>query len=501
MARLRHVFVVLALLLPLPAAAMTIERVTSPGGIEAWLVRDRNIPVVALEYTFRGGAALESSGREGTASLLAAMLIEGAGDYESQRFQAELEDRVISLGFDAGLDTFGGSLKTLTENLDFATDMLRLALTAPRFDAVDLERIKARTVIGLRRAAEEPSTIAGRIWMSTAFAGHPYGRPVRGTPETVAGLDAEALRSYLQQNLTRDRLVVGVAGDIAPEALGRLLDRVFGGLPARSEPATVPETEPRNLGRTLVARRPVPQSVVTLGHQGVKRDDPDYYAATIVNYILGGGGFNSRLMTEVREKRGLAYSVYSYIGSYDHAGLMMGGTATENARVGQSLEVIRREWQRMHDEGPTENELANAKTFLTGSFPLRLDASNRIARLLVTIQYDNLGFDYLDRRSALIEGVTLAEARRVARRMLTADRLLTVVVGEPADLTGAEEVPADAAPGGAARPARPAPPAAGCRRRSSTASRRARSSSARPRRSRSWSRTPLTRGQRASTSP
>ena len=187
----------------------------------------------------------------------------------------------------------------------------------------------------------------------------------------------------------------------------------------------------------------------------------DYYAATLVNYILGGGGFNSRLTTEVREKRGLAYSVYSYIGAYDHTGLMMGGTATENARVGQSLEVIRREWQRMHDEGPSESELANAKTYLTGSFPLRLDASNRIARLLVTIQYDNLGFDYLDRRAALIEGVTLADARRVARRLLAADRLLTVVVGEPVGLTGVEEVPADAVIGGTARPARPASPAGG----------------------------------------
>ncbi len=461
MIRLLRLVAIVVLLLPLPAAAMTIERVTSPGGIEAWLVRDRSIPVVALEYTFRGGAALEAAGKEGTASLLAAMLIEGAGEYESQRFQSALEDRVVSLGFDAGLDTFSGSLKTLTENLDFSADMLRLALTVPRFDTVDLDRVKARTAIGLRRAAEEPSTIAGRIWMSTAFAGHPYGRPVRGTPETVTALDAEALRFYLRQNLTRDRLVIGAAGDITPEALGRLLDHVFGGLPARGEPASITEASPQNLGRTLVARRPVPQSVVTLGHEGVKRDDPDYYAATVVNYIFGGGGFNSRLMTEVREKRGLAYSAYSYIGSYDRAGLMMGGTATENARVGQSLEVIRREWQRMHDEGPNESELANAKTYLTGSFPLRLDASNRIARLMVTIQYDNLGFDYLDRRASLIEGVTLADARRVARRLFAAERLLTVVVGEPAGLSGAEEVSSDSAFGGAARPTPPTPPAGG----------------------------------------
>ena len=460
---LLRLFLLFVLLSPLPAAAMKIDRVISPGGIEAWLVQDRSIPVVALEVTFRGsGSAVEPVGREGTASLLAAMLIEGAGEFDSQRFQSALEDRVVSLGFDAGLDSFGVSLKTLTENLDFSADMLRLALTVPRFDTVDLERIKARTVIGLRRAAEEPSTIAGRLWMSTAFPDHPYGRPTRGTPETVSALDAGVLRGFLRENLARDRLIVGAAGDITPEALGRLVDRVFGELPARGSAVEVAEVTPKNLGRTLAVRRNVPQSVVTLGHHGVKRDDPDYYAATIVNYILGGGSFNSRLMTEVREKRGLAYSVYSYIGSYDRAGLMMGGTATENARVAQSLEVIRQEWRKMHDEGPSEGELANAKTFLTGSFPLRLDASNRIARLLVSIQYDDLGIDYLDRRSALIEGVTLADARRVARRLLAPDQLLTVVVGEPAGLAGAEEVPADSVPGAApTRPARPTPPAGG----------------------------------------
>lgn len=449
-----RLLLVLLALAPLPAASMTIDRVTSPGGIEAWLVRDSKIPVVALEFTFRGGAASEPGGQEGLASLLASMLIEGAGDLDSRSFQSALEDRVISLGFEAGLDTFGGSLKTLTENLDTAADMLRLSLTVPRFEASDLERVKARIIIGLRRAAEEPNTIAGRTWMETAFPGHPYGRPTRGTPDSVSSLTAEPLRGFLRQTLTRDNLIIGAAGDITPEALGRLLDHVFGGLPARGERAAVPEIKPQNLRRTLIVRKAVPQSVMTFGHDGVKRDDPDFYTATILNYILGGGGFNSRLTTEVREKRGLAYSVYSYLGSYDYVGLTMGGTATENVRVAQSLEVIRREWQRFGDEGPTSEELANAKTYLTGSFPLRLDASNRIARLLVSIQYDKLGIDYIDRRSALIEGVTMEDARRVAKRLFRADDLLTVVVGEPAGLEGTE-VPASA-PTGSGSPPPPA---------------------------------------------
>jgi zinc protease len=434
---IRVLLLIVQCLAPAVASAMTIERVVSPGGIEAWLVRDRTIPVLALEFTFRGGSALEPAGKGGTAGLLTSMLLEGAGDLTSQQFQGLLEDKAISMGFDAGVDSMNGSLKTLTENLDQAVDLLRLAMTRPRFDEVDFNRIKTRTEIGLRRSLEEPRTIAGQTWMETAFPGHAYGRPSRGTPASVATVTPDDLRAFLKARFARDNLIVGASGDVEPAALGRLLDRIFGELPAKAAAIDVADTKPAGGGRTIVIKKSVPQSVVMFGEIGVKRDDPDFYAATIVNYIMGGGGFNSRLTTEVREKRGLAYSVYSYLAPYDRTGLLMGGTATENARVGQSIEVIMREWKRMHDEGPTEEELRDAKTYLTGSFPLQLDSTGRIARLMVSIQYDNLGIDYIDKRAALIGGVTLADAQRVSRRLFAADQLLTVVVGEPAGLASA----------------------------------------------------------------
>ena len=440
-----------------PAPAMTIDRVTSPGGIEAWLVQDHSIPVVTIEFTFRGGAALDPAGKEGTASLLAGMLTEGAGDLDSQAFQGRLEDLSIGLGFGAEIDSFTGSLRTLTENLDTAAGLLQLALSRPRLEDRDLARIKTRIETALRRAAEEPRTIASQTWMATAFPDHPYGRRVQGTPETVAGLNADDLRAFLRAHLARDNLVVGASGDIAPAGLAALLDRVFGALPARAEPAAVPEAAPRNLGQTIVVERPVPQSVVTFGQAGIKRADPDFYAATLVNYILGGGGFNSRLTDEIREKRGLAYSVFSYLAPRDHAGLWMGGTATQNARVQESVALLREEWRRMRDQGPTAEELANAKTYLTGSFPLQLDSTGRIARLLVSIQYDHLGIDYVDRRVALINGVTLEHAKRVAQRLLDPDRLLIVVVGEPAGMGAAQE----AAPSGPPAADKPPPAATG----------------------------------------
>jgi zinc protease len=441
MLRLRFSFLlalIIALSLPAAAPAMTIDRVVTPGGIEAWLVRDRSIPVLSVEFSFRNaGGAFNPSGRDGTAALLASMLIEGAGDYDSSRFQATLEDRSISLGFDSGLDSFGGNLKTLNENLDTAVELLRLALTAPRFEADDLQRVKTRAITALRRASEEPRTIASQTWMATAFPDHPYGLRVRGTPESVEALTADDLRAFLRTRLAHDNLVVGVSGDIEKEALGPLLDRMFGGLPARAAPASVPEITPVGGGRTIVIRRQVPQSVVTFGHGGIKRDDPDYYAATVVSYIFGGGSFSSRLTNEVREKRGLAYSVYASLAPYDRTGLILGGTATENARVAQSIEVISQEWRRIRDDGPTEVELADAKTYLTGSFALSLDSSGRIARLLVSMQYDRLGIDYVDKRSGFINSVTLADARRVARRLYDPDKLLTVVVGEPDGIAAA----------------------------------------------------------------
>jgi len=448
--------VILAAALPLPALAMTIDRVVSPGGIEAWLVQDHTIPAVAVEFTFRGGAAYDPSGKEGLANLLTSMLIEGAGDLDSQKFQSTLEDRSIALGFNAGLDSFEGSLKTLDENLDTAIGLLHAALTQPRFEDIDLARVKTRIQAGIRRAAEEPNAVARDTWMATAFPDLPYGRPVRGTGESVETLKADDLRAFLKAHLARDKLIIGVAGDMTPEKLAPLLDRMFADLPAKADSPPLPDAAPRNLGQTIVIRRNVPQSVVTFGEVGVRRNDPDFYAATLVNYILGGGGFNSRLTNEVREKRGLAYSVYSYLAPYDHFGLLMGGTGTQNARVAESIDVIRKEWQRLGENGPTEQELANAKTYLTGSFPLQLDSTNRIARLLVSIQYDNLGIDYVERRQQLINAVTLADAKRVSRRLLDAKNLLTVVVGEPAGLAS-EPAGRPAPAGGAPAPAAPAP--------------------------------------------
>jgi zinc protease len=417
------------------AAVVKVQRVTSPGGIVAWLVEDHFVPVVAVKIAFRGGRAVEPDGKEGLAEMVSALQDEGAGELDSQAFQKRLQDLAIGLSFQAGRDIYGGSLKTLTENLDAAFELLRLALTAPRFDAEPVRRIRGQLLAILAREAEDPDVIAGRTFSRAIFPEHAYGREPKGTPETLNGITADDLRGFVARHLARDNLVIGVTGDIDAATLAPLLDATFGGLPEAARVPPLAEATPVAAGRVQVVEKAIPQAVVVFGHAGLKRDDPDYIPAYVLNYILGGGGFTSRLVEEVREKRGLAYSVYSYLQPMDRAALIIGGVATANARVGQSIELIRAEWRRMRDSGPTAEELDSAKTYLTGSYPLRFTKTDRIAAILVGMQLDRLGIDYIERRNGLIEAVTLAGVRRVANRLLDPDALSFTVVGQPEDLT------------------------------------------------------------------
>ncbi|HJS33188.1 MAG TPA: pitrilysin family protein [Alphaproteobacteria bacterium] len=426
------------LLLASPAAAKQVERVVSPGGIEAWLVRDATIPILSLEFSFRGGSALDPAGKGGLAEITADMMTEGAGDLDSLAFQAELENRSIRLDFDAGLDTFQGRIKALDEHRDRAADMLRLALTRPRFDPADIERVRARRIAAVVAARNNPNNIARRTWWETAFPDHPYGRDTRGSEDSLKSIGPDDLRAFIASRLARDNLYIGAVGDISPDELGRLLDRAFDGLPPRAANSGVTEIVPQGAGRVIVKRLGVPQSVIYFGQPGMKRNDPDYYAALVVNYVLGGGGLTSRLTTEVREKRGLAYGIFSGLVPLDNAAAVIGSTATQNSRAAQSIEITRTVWRQFGVEGPTQDELDAAKRHLTGSFALGLDTTNQIARTLVGMQYEKLGIDYLERRNRYIESVTLADAERVARRLYDEAKLFVVVVGEPEGLASRE---------------------------------------------------------------
>ena len=349
-------------------------------------------------------------------------------------FQKRLEELAISLDFDSGKDTFRVSLRTLSKHRDEAFRLLGLALTAARFDAQPLERVRNQVLAGIERRAEDPDSIAGRTWFAKAFPDHPYGRPGSGTKESVKAIDREGLKNFVSTRLARDNVLVAAVGDIAPEELADLLDLALGDLPAR---ATALELRPTKLpsgGSLTVVRKAIPQSVVSFGLPGIMRHDPDWYAAYVMNYVLGGGGFTSRLYQEVREKRGLAYSVYTYLYPYQYAAAYLGGVATANARVADSLALVRSELDRLAGQGISDQELADAKTFLNGSFPLRLDSNSKIAGILISMQLYRLGIDYLEKRSGYITAVSAGDVRRVAKRLLRSEDLIIVVVGDPVGL-------------------------------------------------------------------
>lgn len=415
----------------LPARAVEVQQVISPGGITAWLVEDHSNPILSLDMALVGGAVLDPEGQEGLAYLVSGLIDEGAGELDSQAFQARLQNLSIRLSFDAGLETFRGSLRSLTENRETAFDLLRLALNEPRFDDEPVARIRSQIQVQLAQASENPNAIARRALREMMFPGHPYSRPVHGTPESIQAIGVDDMRRFVSERFARDALIVSVVGDVTAEELGPLLDHAFLGLPAEAAPYDLPEVEPQAKGEVLVIERDLPQSVMVFAHKGLMRDDPDFYAAHVANRILGGGGFSSRLYAEVREKRGLAYSVYSYLSSLEHSALVRGGVATANARAGESLEVIREEWARMGAEGPTAEEVEDAKTYMTGSYPLRFSSTSGIAGTLLGIQLDDLGIDYVNIRNDLVEAVTVEDAQRVARELFRAEDLTVVIVGRP----------------------------------------------------------------------
>ena len=422
---------------PATASAVEVERVVSPGGIEAWLVSEPAVPLVALDFAFRGGSAQDEDGKEGTANLLSTLLDEGAGELDSEAFQTRLEETAVRLSFNAGRDSFSGEMRTLTRNLEDAIELTRLALTEPRFDEEAVQRMRQAVSAGVRSRQNDPQTIASKTWFETAYPEHPYGRPVNGSLETIGTITADDLRGYKDRVMTRDNLIVAAVGDIEAEALGQLLDAVFGDLPETGELKPVADVEPTALGRQIVVDLDVPQATIMAGTEGLARDDEDFIPAYVVNHILGAGSFSSRFFREIREKRGLAYGAYSQMAPLDHSALFFAGTATQNARAKESLDIIRAEIARMAEEGPTEAELEKAKSYLVGAYALRFDTSGKIASQLVALQMDDLGIDYFTRRNDLVRAVTIEDVRRAARRMLE-DPLLTVVVGRPDGLASSE---------------------------------------------------------------
>jgi zinc protease len=418
-------------------AAIEVEEVTSPGGIRAWLVEEHGIPFTALEIRFQGGASLDAPGKRGAINLMTATLEEGAGDLDARGFAEAREALAAEYGFDVHDDALSISAKFLTENKDASVALLKKALMDTRFDQDALDRVTGQIASIIQSDLKDPQRIAGHAFDTMAYGDHPYATSLNGTPESLAALTRADVVAAKAAVMARDRMFVSAVGDITPDQLGVMLDDLLGGLPAKGAPM------PPRAGFALTPGVSVidygsPQSVVVFGHQGINRDDPDFFPTFVLNQILGGDGFSARLMDEVREKRGLTYGISTYLVTTDLADTWQGGFSSANEKVAEAIKVIRAEWAKAAADGVTEKELADAKTYLTGSYPLRFDGNGPIADILVGMQMQGLPISYLTNRNSYVEAVTLDDVKRVAAKWMKPDALRFVVVGKPVGMTATD---------------------------------------------------------------
>ena len=422
-----------------------VQRIVSSGGIEAWLVSDSTVPMIVLSAYWRGGSAIEPRNLSGVTNVMANMLGEGAGDLDSNTFKERMETLNMGLDFGAGWDGVGMSLTTLTENRDAAFEMARLALTAPRFDAGPLARIKGQLMVAIRQRETSQAYIANLALDQALYPNHPYASRI--SVESVQAIDRAAMEERRAALLTRARLMITIVGDIDAPTAGAMLDHVFGALPQGGPLPEPPDVVLAPATPLIVRPLPQPQSLILFSAPGIQYNDPDWIPLAVANYILGGGGFSSRLVDQVREQRGLVYGIGTGPSVRDHSALIIGSAQTENARVGQTIEVTRGEIGRLYSAGATQAEVNDAITYLTGSFALDLDSDVKIADVVSGYQSAGRSIDYINRRNDLIRAVTLADVNRVIRRLFNPINFTFVVVGEP---------PLDAHGGLAPTP--PAPP-------------------------------------------
>jgi zinc protease len=415
---------------PAAANAITVRAVQSPSGVETWLSEEHSIPMIAVSIAFPAGSAYDPSDKPGLATLVASLLDEGAGDLPSEAFKQALEARAIRIGASADKDYLTVSMTTLKENADEAFRLLGLVLSRPRFDSEAVERMRVAILASLKSEDEQPGTVASKAWFATYFGTHPYAHSDSGTPSGVQGITINDIRNFAADHLVRERVKMAVAGDITDADLRRYVQQLFASMPMKPVAPVARATDaPRPSTNTIPRNEPAP--VAVFGFPGPMRLDADFIPTFVANYILGGGGFSSRLMDEVRDKRGLTYGISTYIADYRSSALIMGSVQSEKSKITTALDVTKSELARFARDGATAKELADAKTYLTGSYPLGLDSNAKIARTLNAYQRQGLTADYVDKRNALIQGVTLAQVNAMAKKWYDPSKLVVVIAGTP----------------------------------------------------------------------
>ncbi len=414
-----------------------IQQFETPGGVSVWLVEEPSIPILSLRMAWEAGAANDPDGLEGLTNAMTYHMNEGAGALDAQAFFKRMEELNMSFGCSSEAESTYCNASMLMDSVEESLSLIGLALAEPRFDAGPFERFLREQEVSLRTRETNPNYLASRARQAALYPDHPYAREV--SAESLAALTREEMAVQKDRLMTRERLLVTAVGAISPQTLAPLIDSAVAGL---AETGMVTETAEVELAEAVAAPilvdLPQPQSLVTFTGPAMRRDDPDFYPAVVLNYIFGGGGFESRLMQDLRVEKGLTYGVYSRVSPGDKLQIWSGGGQTKNESAREFIEGIQANMQKLVDAGITDTELTDAKSYLTGSYPLGFDSNAKIAARMMGVRIDGLPVDFFDTRNALIDAVTLEDVNRVAAEYLDPARFTFIVVGAPQNLqTGA----------------------------------------------------------------
>lgn len=431
---IKAILIIAALLFTVSAQAAAVKEITSPSGIKAWLVEDKSLPVVSVAFYWRGGVELDSEKQQGLSYLATALLTKGAGKDDADVFEKKLLENAITLNFDARRDGLSGQFRSLKETLPVATALLAASLSTPRFDDKNITLMKQQSAAQRNMYKADPDWLLSRLMIASVFEGHPYFLRTLGTEASMGALHKKDLQQWMKR-LSRDKLVVAVAGDITENELGILLDKTFGLLPAQSAGAPLKPAALKNLGETILLQQEGPQTHMALVWEGIPRDDAQRYALEVMNYIFGGGSFSSRLMEEVRDKRGLTYGISSGPDNYDAAALYTVQVASKNENAGEVLKLIETEMDKLVTQPVSADELQAAKDYLIGAYALSRTSTMKVAAYYADVQRLKRSADEEHMRAEAIRTVSAADVQALAVRLFKDKKKAVLVVGAPQGLS------------------------------------------------------------------
>lgn len=408
---------------------LNVQTLATKSGIKFWFKEDHTLPIVSLEFAFKGGATLDPKGKSGISSILAQMLKQGADTLNADEFENALLNHGIEMSFSSAKDTTRGSMRTLSKQSQEAFRLLALALQKPSFDAKALERIKAAQISKIKSSEQDPDQMANKLLFQTAFAGTPYAGSTIGITSEVESITPEDLKYHLAQLLNKGNLFITIVGDIQAQDASTLIDLAFENLPQKSDAKTQESLTIQKLGERVSIETQNPQSVVRFAMPALNFTDADFMALSVANHILGGGTFSSRLYKKVREEKGLSYSVYSALYTLEYSPMWYASVATRADRAEEAISLILENIQLMGEKGPSQEELDEAKAYLIGSWPLRFDSSNKIAGELLEFQLNGATPDYITNRNEKLASLTVADIARISKKMFTNVKPLIAIAG------------------------------------------------------------------------